>query len=987
VDSERWQRVAHLYELALEREPGERSAFLAQASAGDDELRREVESLLAHDHAPVLIDRPLLEMAAGVLDDEPDLEPGIQLGPYRIDHLLGVGGMGQVYQATDTRLGRAVALKILPRALASDLQFRARFDREAQAIAALTHPHICTLHDISCEHGVDFLVMEYLEGETLAARLERGPLPIDQALTCATEIADALTAAHRQGIAHRDLKPSNIILTKGGAKLVDFGLAKPVAPLIGGAAPTRAPSLTAHGTILGTFQYMAPEQLEGKDADARTDIFAFGAVVYEMLTGKKAFEGKSQASLIGAIMHAQPAAISASQPLTPLALDRLVKLCLAKEPDDRWQSARDLLHALQWVAHDGAATAGPRGLMGLDAEKRRPLWKRVVPFAATAVVIGLVSTAIVWNVRTPEPAGITRFNFVLPESQGVTDRGRHAIAMSPDGSRIAFVANGRLNVRAVADMEIHPVQTPGAGSEISEPFFSPDGQWIAFFNFKNHHLEKVAVSGGAPVVICATVPPFGASWGPDNRILIGQGPRGIVRVSADGGESEAIITVEPGELAAGPQMLPDGEHVLFTVADDEGGEERWDTAQIVAQSLKSGERRVLISGGSDAHYVPSTGHIVYAYGSSLRAVTFDISRLQVTSRTESIVEGVRRAGVAAPTGAAQFAFSSSGTLAYIPGGVVKVGRHLTLFDLTGGVTVLDRLPGLARSPRFSPDGQQIAVRGGDGDIWIYDVSGTRPKRRLTFDGKTNAPVWTPDRRIVFQSNRDGDLSLFWQHADGSTPPERLTKAEPGFAHVPNSVSRDGKTLLFQRIAASFEVNYAPSSGQQEGIWMLPLDGDRTPKLLLEAKKGEVFFSAVFSPDGRWITYEWLPAGGKSGIYVEPFPPTGSPYEIPAGSASWSPMWSPDANRLFYLSGGRRDFFAVDILRKQTSLEYGTPRILFSAKVPVHTIGYGLIADIAPNGQQIVALQTWSDADTDQRQPSVNVVLNWFADLKQRVPVK
>ena len=357
MDSGRWHHIAHIYEAVLERTPEERGAFLAEASAGDEELRREVESLLAYDDAPVLIDRPMLEAAAAVLgDEETTLAVGKQFGPYRIDRFLGAGGMGQVYRGTDTRLNRTVAIKVLPPTLATDAQSRARFDREARTIAGLAHPHICTLHDVGHQDGVDFLVMEYLEGETLAARLEKGPVPFDQALTYAGEIAEALTAAHRLGIVHRDLKPSNIILTKGGAKLLDFGLAKPDAPALltagGSTEPTTPPGVTEQGTILGTFQYMAPEQLEGKDADARTDIFAFGAVVYEMLTGKKAFEGKSQASLIGAIMHAEPAAISASLPLTPPALDRLVKTCLAKEPDDRWQSARDLRRELQWV-HDG----------------------------------------------------------------------------------------------------------------------------------------------------------------------------------------------------------------------------------------------------------------------------------------------------------------------------------------------------------------------------------------------------------------------------------------------------------------------------------------------------------------------------------------------------------------------------------------------------------------------------------------------------------
>src|SRR5262245_20010358 len=357
---ERWKRVAHLYESALERDPLVRAAFVAQACSGDDLLRREVESLLAHEGTPLVVDQEMMAVAVPLLVSDGMLEPNTQLGPYRLERLVGAGGMGHVYRATDTRLNRTVAIKVLPEALAEDAQFRARFEREAHALAGLTHPHICTLYDVGHQdasadqgHAVDYLVLEYVEGEPLDARLQRGALPSDHALTCAIQIADALDAAHRRGIVHRDLKPGNIMLTKGGAKLLDFGLAKPTVPAIVGLppshVPTTPPALTAQGTILGTFQYMAPEQLEGQEADARTDIFAFGAVVYEMVTGKKAFGGKSHASLIGAIMHAEPPPISSLQPLTPPLLDRVVRRCLAKDPDERWQTSRDLASQLHWV--------------------------------------------------------------------------------------------------------------------------------------------------------------------------------------------------------------------------------------------------------------------------------------------------------------------------------------------------------------------------------------------------------------------------------------------------------------------------------------------------------------------------------------------------------------------------------------------------------------------------------------------------------------
>ena len=490
--------------------------------------------MLAQENAQLLIDRPMLEAAAAVLDDDRDLAPGVQLGPYRIHQLIGAGGMGQVYHATDTRLDRSVALKVLPKSLASDPQFRARFEREARAIAALAHPHICMLHDIGNQDGVDFLVMERLEGETLAARLVKGPLPVDQALRYSIEIADALAAAHRQGIVHRDLKPSNIILTRSGAKLLDFGLAKPVAPalLTGGARPCRPtpPGVTAQGTILGTFQYMAPEQLEGKDADARTDIFAFGAVVYEMLTGKKAFEGKSQASLIGAIMHAEPPAIATVQPLTPPALDRIVKTCLAKDPDDRWQTARDLSRELPV----DRSRAGRDGFTAttLGRAKFASRWRRRSCHSRSRRLRGLDAQAGAFTVGG-------RYTFQLHSSRRRALHSTEAspVAMSPDGSRIVLVANNQLYLRNMADEELHLIA--GTEQDLVSPFFSPDGRWVAFWRSAGGAaagtLRKIAVTGGAPVMIGEARDPFGASWGADNQILIGGGPDGIQRVSAEGG--------------------------------------------------------------------------------------------------------------------------------------------------------------------------------------------------------------------------------------------------------------------------------------------------------------------------------------------------------------------------------------------------------------------------------------------------------------------
>jgi serine/threonine protein kinase/Tol biopolymer transport system component len=989
MDSERWQRVARLYESALEREPSERDSFLAEATAGDDELRREVESLLAHDSAPVLIDRPMLEAAAAILGDgEAALAGGQQFGPYRIDRFLGAGGMGQVYRATDTRLNRTVAIKVLPPTLTTDAQSRARFDREAKAIASLTHPHICTLHDVGHQDDVDFLVMEYLEGETLAARLERGPLPLDHALKCSIEIADALTTAHRHGIIHRDLKPSNIILTKGGAKLLDFGLAKPAASLITGGAslsPTTPPGLTAQGTILGTFQYMAPEQLEGKEADARTDIFAFGAVVYEMLTGKKAFAGKSQASLIGAIMHAEPPAIATAQPLTPPALDRIVKTCLAKDPDDRWQTARDLSRELQWVGHEPTAT--------VFAPRRWTVRSALLASAAGVVIAALTGYAA-WTLKpAPSPAeGVTRFSFTLPEDVRLSRTNRHVIALSPDGSRIVLVANRQLYLRNMADEELHSIS--GTGGDVGSPFFSPDGRWVAFWASAAGGiagtLKKIPVTGGAPLVICETAFPFGVSWGADNQILIGGGPNGIQRVSAEGGSPEIIIKVNPGQLATNPQMLPDGDNVLFTLGEqgsevDFTRQRNWDQAQIVVQSLKSGGRKVLINGGSDARYAP-TGHIVYAFASRLWARPFDLGKLQVTGEPASTIEGVSTQGSGRFTsGAAQFSFSGTGAMAYVPGtarGSFPT-RSLALIDSNGKVKRLDLPAGPYHSPRFSlPDGKQIVLYTSDGAIWIHDLSGVKSIRSLTLEGGNLLPMWTPNRRVVFRSVVEGQAGLFWQRADGRAVAERLTKAGAR-SYFPYSVSPDGKFL----VVVSERTEVAPE------ILMFSLNGDASAKTIFQGAKGDVVFSPTLSPDGRWLAYEWRHEN-RNNIYVDPFPPTGvhNPVTTDGGS---NPMWSRDGRRLFYLrgpgpnlEGGTTTFYSVEIFGTGASFENGKPDAMFTVDGLFFAgSGPGNIVDLSPDGKQFVTLLLPPRPDSGPESAQVSVILDFFSYLKQRVSVK
>ena len=585
------------------------------------------------------------------------LSPGTSLGPYQINAPLGAGGMGEVYKATDTRLDRTVAIKVLPEHVANDPDLKQRFEREARTVAALNHPHICTLYDIGNQDGIDFLVMEYLDGQTLAQRLEKGALPLDQTLTVAIEIADALDKAHRQGIVHRDLKPGNIMLTKAGAKLLDFGLAK-LKPVdqVGGlsAMATQSAGLTGEGKILGTLQYMAPEQLEGKEADARTDIFAFGATVYEMVTGQKAFTGESQASLIAAILDRVPVPMATLQSVTPARLDEIVTTCLAKDPDDRWQSARDVGRELSRILQGGSqATPG-------EAPVRQVVWR---PSLATAVGVAiglsLLSGLVVWNLtQSASPTrGADRLAVTMAEGEVLTSTYSPHVAISPDGSKIAYVAGGD----GRKSLQVRPLDELAAallteGPVIGQPFFSWDGSWVGFHDGQDDSLNRVSTLGGPVLTICTgcVSTSLGVSWGSDDTLLFGSPrPSGLWRIASEGGEAVEITTPEAPEVNhAWPEILPGGRAALFTTLV--GG--FMETAQIAVVDLETGQQEVLIP-GSYPRYAP-TGHIVYGLAGSLWAVGFDVDQLEVSDeRPIPVLDGVFT-----DEGGINFDFSLDGTL-------------------------------------------------------------------------------------------------------------------------------------------------------------------------------------------------------------------------------------------------------------------------------------------------------------------------------------
>ncbi len=885
---------------------------------------------------------------------------GQTLSHYKIISKLGAGGFGEVYLAEDSRLDRKVALKILPQHLSERADLRERFEREARAVSSLNHPHICTLYDIGEQDGIHYLVMEHLEGETLAARLEKGALPLEQTLQYAIQIADALDKAHRQGVVHRDLKPGNIMLVKSGAKLLDFGLAKQQAtetPTNLSALPTEQASLTAEGTILGTLQYMAPEQLEGKEADRRTDIFAFGAVVYEMATGKKAFEGNSQASLIAKILEVDPQPMSELQPLTPTALDRVVKTCLAKDPDDRWQSARDLYRELKWIAEGTTDASLPTTAAGIPAGSG---WSQLLlPVVASVVVAASIASVAVWNLKPAPARPVTRTVVALQADETIQSSAIVPLAFSPDGSQMVYSAQKgddppRLYLRPMNSLEDQPLSgTEGA----NHPFFSPDGQWVGFF--AEGELKKGPITGGTVLTICTTSGRTqGASWGTDDRIIFSTiGALRLLQVSADGGTPEVLTSLEGGPLESflsWPEILPGGKAVLFATGD----------GTIVVQRLDTGERKVLLQGGTFPHYV-STGHLVYSREGTLMAVLFDPDQLEISGSPVPVIEGIRSPVRA--FGGAQLTISKTGALAYVVGSADESEGTLVWVDRQG---ISEPLAAPLRDyeyPRVSPDGQRIAVgireRENEVYIGVYDVSRST-LTRLTFEsGFNTVPAWSPDgKRLAFTSDREGRLGIFWQMADGSGGVERLTTSD--YQTVPASFSPDGQLLAF--------IEDNPTTGR--AIRVLNLE-DREAEPFLQNPYEET--APKFSPDGEWMAYSSTESGRRE-VYVQPYPGPGGKWQISTDGGQ-EPVWNPQGGELFFRIGDR--MMAVE-LDTRSGFASGTPQMLFEGLYLPTAFSYPFY-DVSPDGQRFLMLQPVESQTGGATQ--INVVLNWFEELKRLVP--
>jgi serine/threonine-protein kinase len=900
--------------------------------------------------------------------------PGTRLHAYEIVAPLGAGGMGEVYKARDTRLDRTVAIKVLSASLGGNPQFRERFDREARAISQLDHPHICTLYDVGEQDGTPFLVMQYLEGETLEARLKRRRLPLDETLRYAIQIADALDSAHRAGIVHRDLKPGNIMLTNAGAKLLDFGLAKAAAPPVnatGGLSmlQTTPPGLTAQGSIVGTFQYMAPEQLEGHEADQRTDIFAFGTIVYEMITGKKAFAGKSQASLISAIMSSDPPPIGTSQPLTPPALDRVVKKCLEKAPSERWQSAKDLGDELRWIADAGSDA----GVPAQKPKQHSRRWPGAI-VAAALIVAATMGWGLWWRATGPIERSLIRLDVDLgPDVALAAIDSGNPVSISPDGTRLAYAASvsggpTRLFTRRLDQPQAVELPVPEA---VALPFFSPDGQWIGFRTLRG--LSKISVDGGAAVQLSDPRGVAGASWGRDGSIIVGG--RGLARIGDEGGTPTQVTQLAGGELFHSlPQILPKGKAVLFTATRASASV---DTDSIEVVSLDNPHRKVLVRGGAAGRYMPS-GHLVYGNRGTLFAILFDPDRLEVHGKAVPVLDGVAYNRIGVP----EFDVSDGGTLIYRRGGSERASRLSTLdwLDGSGRTTPLRAVSGVYGWPSFSPDGTRlafsVATEQGTRDIWIYDWQ-RDTMTPLTVGGAYNLPVWTPNGRyLVFGAGAGG---LFWTRTDGAGQPQPLTQSRV-FLGSP-TFTPDGKRLV-----------YVEPAGTVQRIWSAAVDDHEgqlragTPELFLEVPNVAGFAMAVLSPDGRWLAYHSSETG-RIEVYVRAFP---APSSGPGGKWLISnaggvfPIWSRTSRELFYQSADQ--IMAASYAVNGDAFAVEKPRV-WIAKLGGVASDLTRPFDVAPDGKRLAVLRPVEPVQAAKGEHEVVFVQNFFDELRRRVPTK
>jgi Tol biopolymer transport system component len=883
------------------------------------------------------------------------LAPGSQLGPYKVGALLGAGGMGEVYRARDIRLDRTVAIKILRAQPSSDTGRKQRFEREAKIISGLNHPHICVLHDVGSQDGIDYLVMEYVEGETLARRLEKGPLTFEQVLKYGMQIADALERAHRNGVIHRDLKPGNIMLTPTGAKLLDFGLAKPTEPLAGLATLTATAAkqspATEQGTIVGTFQYMSPEQVEGRELDRRSDIFSLGAVLYEMLTGQRAFSGNSQLSMVSAILEKEPAPIATVKPMTPPTLDHAIRRCLAKDPEERWQSAQDLALELKWFAENGSQQSVRAETKEMGARLASVPWVLCAVLAA-----GLLAGTMWW--RGGKSVGQTNF-FSAPFSFPARD-----VAMAPSGHTVAVVGlleSARTNVLWLYEVGGRGWRNLADTEGARFPFWSPDGKSLGFF--ADGKLKKLDIVGGPVQTICDAPSGRGGSWNKDGVIVFtpsGQLIDGLYRVPASGGTPTPVTTPDAshGENThRWPMFLPDGKHFLYLAADISG---KPDEDAIYVGSLDSNEKKFVTRATANAAYA-APGYLLYYRENTLFAQQFDANEMELSGEVVPLATDVMylprilRAVYAASDGEVLVAQNGSG---------VSLSR-LVWYDRKGNEIGAIGKPDVYANVALAPNGKTVAldktdVGSGNTDIWTYDLQRDSMKR-LTFDPAIDsAPMWSPDgTRLLFASNREHHFGLYTKNVDGTENEKLLAlEASDKADNYPNDWSRDGKYILYERAKA---------------FWIATLPELKTRVFMnvpATVKNGQ------FSPDGKWMAYT-SNESGKWEIYVTSFPEPRGKWQVSSAGGT-QPRWRGDGKELFYLAPDGK-LMAV-LVTAGANLDAGAPVILFQANPRERLSTSELVTyDVTKDGQRFLINSQVKNPET---QP-MSVILNWGAELKER----
>jgi serine/threonine-protein kinase len=871
---------------------------------------------------------------------------GKTLGTFECTALLGKGGMGEVYKAKDQKLGRDVAIKVLPGEFAKDADRVARFQREAKLLASLNHPNIAAIHGLEEADGIHFLVLELIEGDTLADRLKRGAIPVEESLKLALQIAEALEAAHEKGVIHRDLKPANIKITPNGkVKVLDFGLAKAFAgeaeDMNLSNSPTLSAAATQQGVILGTAAYMSPEQAKGRSVDKRADIWAFGVVLYEMITGQPAFHEEDVTEILASVVKA-----SVNLDLLPAnihpRIQEVVSRCLQKDLRKRYPDIANARYEIEQLLADPSGVFAQPG----TTEKSRRRFRLGLPWIAAAVVAAVIITGmVVWKLKPTEPRPVSSFKFQLPEGQQFY-WGYRSLSISPDGRQIVYSTGEGLYLRSLEELGTNLIR--GSDKDAVTPFFSPDGQWIAYRSLKDQKLKKIAINGGTPVTLCDAMSWGGGSWSEDNQIIFSN-KEGIMRISGNGGTPELLIRSE-GEYLSFPEILPGGKSVILTAGLDN---------KLLVQSLESGQRTELFT-GIGAQYL-TTGHLVYGVDDTLYAVPFDLDTLTIAGGQVPIVEGVDSAQYLTEP---QYAISESGTLAYIPGRVLSSQAQLEWYDRDGNKLSSVGEPAPYAQFSLSPDETRVVIERGSSnnyDLWVLDLNRGGVGSPITHDSASERdPIWSPDGGfIAFNSNRNGPDDLY--KISLTTEEEVELLSDPKMRLIAEDWSSDGRYIV-----------YGTSATQDEWLWLLPLFDDQSPRPVVTGKF--THDEPKFSPDGKWLAYASNEAEDYE-VFLIPLESEGEK-KIISTQGGTQPQWREDGKELYYLAF---DGWIMAVELNGKGLTPSDPKRLFQTNISVSP-GIDQYA-VTGDGQRFLIL----NSGKEKQDLSINIVLNWFEELKQKMP--